>query len=83
VAAGRSRRCRVEEDRHRAGMEAWPGVAEQAAVVVLVGHSAAAQVWAGFAQAQKQAAARPNCNSLALTFVVVLVGDAVVGRVCW
>jgi hypothetical protein len=83
VAVGRSRRCRVEEDRHRAGMEAWPGVAEQAAVVVLVGCFAAARVWAGLAQAQKQAAARLSGNSLALTFVVVLVGDAVVGRVCW
>jgi hypothetical protein len=41
VAVGRTRHCKVEEDRHRAGMEAWPGVAEQAVVVVLVGCSAA------------------------------------------
>jgi len=45
VVVGRSRHCRVVEDRHRAGMEACSGVAEQAAVVV-VGCSAAAQVWA-------------------------------------
>lgn len=45
VVVGRSRGCRVEEDRHRAGMEACSGVAEQAAVVV--GGSAAAQVWVG------------------------------------
>ena len=44
VAVGRTRHCKVEEDRHRAGMEAWPGVAEQGVVVVLVGCSAAARV---------------------------------------
>ena len=44
MAVGRNRQCKVEEDRHRAGMEAWPGVAEQAVVVVLVGCSAAARV---------------------------------------
>lgn len=47
VVAGQSRHCRVEEARHRAGMEAWPGVAEQAAVVLVVGCFAAARVWAG------------------------------------
>jgi hypothetical protein len=47
VVVDRNRHCRVEEDRHRAGMEAYSVVAEQAAVVVVVGHSAAARVWAG------------------------------------
>ena len=47
VVAGQSRHCRVEEARHRVGMEAWPGVAEQAAVVLVVGCFAAARVWAG------------------------------------
>jgi hypothetical protein len=80
VVVGRSRRCRVEEDRHRAGMEAWTAVAEQAAAVVVVGCSAAARVWAGLAQAQ--ARYRLGYNSLALTFVVVLVCVPVVGRMC-
>lgn len=79
VVAGRIRHCRVEEDRHRAGMEAWTAVAEQAAAVV-VGCSAAARVWAGLAQAQ--ARCRLGYNSLALTFVVVLVFVPVVGRAC-
>ena len=46
VVVGRNRGCRVEEGRRRAGMEACSGVAEQA-VVVVVGGSAAARVWAG------------------------------------
>jgi hypothetical protein len=72
----------VEEDRHRAGMEACSGVAEQAAVVV--GGSAAAQVWVGWVQAQAHASAhccRLGCSSLALTFGVVRVCVPVDGGV--